>query len=58
MIVGQPLNFPLIELTNAKVLNLRDLFPFHGWCHYRFEFVTVFPWWDKQLTVSRWRLFG
>ena len=43
MIVGQPLNLPLVELTNAKVLNHRDLFPFHGWCHYWFEFVTVFP---------------
>ena len=43
MIVGHPLNLLLIELTNAKVLNHRDLFPFHGWCHHRFEFVTVFP---------------
>ena len=43
MIVGQPLNLPLIELTNAKVLNHHDLFPFHRWCYHRFELVTVLP---------------
>ena len=42
MIAGQPLNFPPIGLTNARVLHHRDLFPFHGWCH-RFEIVVVLP---------------
>ena len=58
MIVGQPLNLPLIELTNAKVLNHRDLFPFHRWCHHRFELVTVLPLVgqavDRQQMVPFW----